>query len=91
VLATDVGAMREAIEDGVTGFVIPEESCEAGFVLRILALDRDRERLHEISRAASEGARDWATATTQLRAWLEMKWEVTARDDTRVHSTERMK
>lgn len=91
VLATEVGAMREAIEDGVTGFVIPEQNCEAAFVDRILALDRDREALRRISGAASTGARDWAEAAAPLLAWLGTKWEEPICGEKQMHAQERMK
>ena len=89
VLATEVGAMHEAIEDGVTGFVIPEENCEAGFVHRILALDGDRDQLRRISRAASDGARDWAMAAAPLLAWLATKWEEPICGEKQMHAQER--
>ncbi|MFT4012593.1 MAG: glycosyltransferase [Paracoccus sp. (in: a-proteobacteria)] len=74
VLATEVGAMREAIRDGVNGYVIAEQGCEEGFVERILALDEDREILRRVSAAASRGSRDWGQAAAPLLAWLDGKW-----------------
>ncbi|MCE2412344.1 glycosyltransferase, partial [Escherichia coli] len=52
VLATDVGAMREAICDGVDGFILPEDGCEDAFVRLVLDLDRDRARLRAVSAGA---------------------------------------
>lgn len=75
VLATDVGAMREAIEDGVNGFVIPEEDCEAAFVQRILALHADRASLRRVSETASASVRDWASSAAPLLDWLAGHWE----------------
>lgn len=91
VLATEVGAMREAIEDGVTGFIIPEENCEAWFVQRILALDRDRDQLRRISLAASDNARDWAMAAAPLLGWLAGKWEGPVCGTKQIHFRERIR
>ena len=76
VLATDVGAMREAIRDGVDGFILPEDGCEDAFVRLVLDLDRDRARLRAVSAGAvASGSRDWADAAAPLLAWLGTKWE----------------
>ncbi|HWL57097.1 MAG TPA: glycosyltransferase [Paracoccus sp. (in: a-proteobacteria)] len=71
VIATDVGAMDEAIEHGDTGFILPEAGCEEAFVRQILALDQDRARLAQVSQNAARMARDWSTAVAPLLAWLE--------------------
>jgi glycosyltransferase involved in cell wall biosynthesis len=58
VVATDVGATRELVEDGVTGIVVPPRDPEAlaGAVLRLLADPERRERMGAagLARAASE-------------------------------------
>lgn len=90
VLATDVGAMREAIEDGVNGFVIAEEDCEATFVQRILALNEDRSLLRRVSETASATARDWATSAAPLLEWLTIKWGEPVCGERQTISQERM-
>ncbi|MDS9466200.1 glycosyltransferase [Paracoccus sp. MBLB3053] len=75
VIATDVGAMREAIEDGSNGFVMPEENCEELFITQILALDQDRALLQRVSRAAERDARSWSDAIQPLQQWLDARWE----------------
>ncbi|MBD9527789.1 glycosyltransferase [Paracoccus sp. PAR01] len=70
VLATDVGAMDEAIQHGSTGFVLPEIGCEDSFVHMIMTLDEDRSLLGQVSQNASRMARDWSLAVAPLLAWL---------------------
>lgn len=69
-VATDVGAVAEAITDGETGVVVPEEDCVARMVERIIALDDDRAALEAMSRRTAEAVHDWRTATEGLRAWI---------------------
>ncbi|WP_240602292.1 glycosyltransferase [Paracoccus endophyticus] len=71
VLATDVGAMHEAIQHAETGFILPEAACEDSFVQMITALDKDRARLAQVSQNAARRARDWSLAVTPLLAWLD--------------------
>ena len=70
VIATDVGAMDEAIQNGTTGFILPEAGCEAAFVTQILALEADRDLLGQVSCDADRMARDWSLATQPLLVWL---------------------
>lgn len=70
-IATDVGSVREAIRDGVTGFVVDEDDVVETIVGRILALDADRERLARMSTAASTASRSWEEAAAPLIAWCE--------------------
>jgi glycosyltransferase involved in cell wall biosynthesis len=52
VVSTDVGSVRELVEDGVTGIVVPPRDAEgiAGAVLRLLADPQLRERMGEAGR-----------------------------------------
>ena len=61
VVATDVGAVREVVEDGRTGFVVPPLDAQAlaGAILRILAD-------HEVR--ASFGTRGRARAIERMSA-----------------------
>lgn len=70
VLATGVGAMAEAIQHGINGYILPEQSCEEAFVEQIMALDRDRSLLRRMSRDAGRMTRDWSQAIAPLLAWL---------------------
>ncbi len=73
VVATDVGAMDEAIEHGKTGFILPEAGCEDSFFRMITELDRDRALLAQVSRNSASMARDWSLATAPLLAWLKRR------------------
>ncbi|MDT1064525.1 glycosyltransferase [Paracoccus sp. CPCC 101403] len=70
VIATDVGAMDEAIQHGITGFILPEDDCEESFTQQILRLDADRPLLARISGDADRMARDWSLAIAPLLVWL---------------------
>ncbi|WP_273687845.1 glycosyltransferase [Ketogulonicigenium vulgare] len=70
VLATDVGAVSEAITDGVNGLLINEIGCEVGFVEQIIKLDKNRDQLTQISQQAADMHRDWAAAILPLLKWL---------------------
>ena len=52
VVSTDVGAVREVVEDGVTGFVVPPLDAEAiaDATLRILGDDTLRSRMGKVAR-----------------------------------------
>ena len=64
--------VREAIRDGVDGFILPEDGCEDAFVRLVLDLDRDRARLRAVSAGAvASGSRDWADAAAPLLAFLD--------------------
>lgn len=71
VLATDVGAVHEAIQSGETGFIIPEKACEEEFVQKILQLDGDRELCTCISQTSATLARDWKDVSAPLLRWLQ--------------------
>ncbi|MFC7704797.1 glycosyltransferase [Plastorhodobacter daqingensis] len=73
VVATDAGAMEEAIEDGVTGFIVPQEGCVEAMVARIQALNTDRATLRTVSEAAARETRTWAQAMEPLRYWFELR------------------
>ncbi|WJS86018.1 glycosyltransferase [Paracoccus sp. TOH] len=73
VLATNVGAMDEAIQHGSTGFILPEAGCEDSFVTMIAALDKDRTLLTRISENAARMARDWSLTVAPLLAWLKRR------------------
>lgn len=71
VLAAEAGALHEAIDEGRTGFVVPQDECERHIIDRILALDRDRDLLAEISARTAGHSRTWRDASATLRAWLQ--------------------
>lgn len=71
VVITETGAVREAVEDGITGFVVPQTDCERAMVERILMLDRDRELLAQVGTAAATRVRTWRQSTQLLRDWLQ--------------------
>lgn len=71
VIATDVGAMDEAIAHGDTGFILPEADCINAFVRQIIALQGNRDLLASISQNAARVTRDWAGATAALLDWLQ--------------------
>ncbi len=73
VLATEVGAMEEAIQHGSTGFILPEAGCEDSFVDMILTLDSDRALLAQVSQNAARMARDWSLAVAPVLAWLKRR------------------
>lgn len=71
VLAAEAGALHEAIDEGRTGFIVPQDECERHIIDRILALDRDRDLLAEISARTAGHSRTWRDATATLRGWLQ--------------------
>lgn len=73
-IATEVGAVREAIMDGVTGFVVSEDHVVETMVDYIIALDADRERLAQMSAAASSHSRTWEQQARPLLDWCEAIW-----------------
>lgn len=73
VLATDVGAMNEAIQHGTSGFILPEAGCEDSFFQMITALDKDRALLAQVSQNAAGMTRDWSLAVAPLLAWLKRR------------------
>jgi len=80
-IVSDVGALREVVRDGETGYLFPPD---AGFAqaaaARISALTADRARLREIAGAAQDAmaGRSWAAAVADFDAAL----RATDREDT---------
>ncbi|CAM3316030.1 glycosyltransferase [Paracoccus nototheniae] len=72
-VATKAGAIYEAIEDGVTGFVVPQDDCVDRMAALILRLNRDRRQLARMAHAATERSRTWHVATHDLRDWLDLR------------------
>lgn len=67
VVATDVGGVREAVQDQQTGLLVPESSPEA-LAEALLALLGNPERLESFARAAREvGLRDFSEKLFQRR------------------------
>lgn len=81
VIATDVGAMSEAIQHGSNGYILPEQGCEEAFVAQIMALDGDRALLARMSRDAGRMARDWSLAIAPFLAWLRRREGVQPQDN----------
>lgn len=70
VIAAETDAMHEAIRDGETGFIVPQDQCESAMIERVLALDANRDLLARISATTAGQSRTWNQATQQLRDWL---------------------
>ena len=68
-IATDVGAVREAIADGETGFIVAEDGAVEAMTAHILALDADRTRLARMAAAAAARSRTWEQAAAPLLSW----------------------
>lgn len=73
VLATDVGAIDEAIQHGSSGFILPEAGCEDSFAQMIIALQEDHAILQQISESAASATREWSMVTVPLIAWINNK------------------
>lgn len=73
VVATDVGAIHEAIEHGTTGFILPEAGCEESFIQMIAALDDDKPLLERISKNSAYRVHDWSTVIAPVLTWLEQR------------------
>jgi glycosyltransferase involved in cell wall biosynthesis len=71
-IATDVGAVTEALKDDVNGVVLPLNEAADGCLAAVQRLSGDRAALRRLSmRAAADMAgRDWAAAMLDLRAVL---------------------
>jgi glycosyltransferase involved in cell wall biosynthesis len=74
VIATDVGAMREIITDGVDGFLVPNSAATADACTEIiwqLAINRDL--LQTVSAAAAQTAQGfrWQDSIAPLQTYLE--------------------
>ncbi|KAB7783820.1 glycosyltransferase [Methylorubrum populi] len=72
-IVTECGALTEALETGVSGYIVPQDQCVDGFLMHLEALAADRKRLADISRAASARAtsRPWSMLAERLRDRLE--------------------
>lgn len=65
VLATDTGALRDVITDGVDGFLVANDANAAEAMSRVIqALEGDREWLQTVSRAAQAAGRQFAWRQT---------------------------
>ncbi|NGM35612.1 glycosyltransferase [Methylobacterium sp. DB0501] len=67
-LVTDVGAVREAVDHDVDGFVVAEENCVADMVAILQRLASDPGRVAELSQAAAAAGqqRSWARSVVDL-------------------------
>ena len=67
-IATDVGAVNEAVQDGVNGILLPLDSAVEGCLAAIRRLGADRAELRRLSGAAYQGMQghDWVAATRAL-------------------------
>jgi len=66
-VATDVGAVSEAMEDGVDGFLIQGDDVVGQMITLLTRLAEDRERVSQISRSAAVRSGQWeANATAVL-------------------------
>ncbi|MGY2050521.1 glycosyltransferase [Methylobacterium sp. JK268] len=68
-IVAECGAVAEAVESGVDGFIVPQARCVAGFLAHLRALAADRERLAAMGRraAARAGARSWSRLAERVR------------------------
>ena len=68
VVATAVGGLRDAIEDGVDGLLVPPRDVAAlrAAIERLLGDDELRTRLGEAARAKAEREWSWDAATDAL-------------------------
>lgn len=67
------GAVAEAVETEVSGFIVPQDRCVEGFVQHLRTLAADRDKLDTMSRAARAkvASRPWSMLAEQLRERLE--------------------
>jgi glycosyltransferase involved in cell wall biosynthesis len=79
VVATDVGGTREAVRDGVDGFVVPPRDPGAA-AAALGALWRDAGLRGQVGRAARARAEDEFPVERQTQQWLNVYESVTAVD-----------
>lgn len=70
VVVTDAGGMREAVRDGVEGFVVPVRDVEA-MAGALVKLGRDPELRRRMGEAGRRRVREEFTLERQTREWLE--------------------
>ena len=75
VIATDVGSVREQIEPGVTGWIVPPEDPPA-LAAAIAEVAADLPRAREMGAAAQRVAHERFTMDATVRAWLRLYDEV---------------
>jgi glycosyltransferase involved in cell wall biosynthesis len=77
VVATDVGSVREAVDDGETGFVVPVEDVGA-MAAAVRRLQEDRDLLATMGDAARTVGLERFDADAAVRAWEALYDEVLA-------------
>jgi len=80
VVGSDIPGIREVVEDGETGFVVPAEN-PVGYADRLQTLFQDRERRQQVTaRAAAQVARDhqWTSFEDRIFAVFERVMRGTA-------------
>lgn len=72
VIATDVGATREAVRNGENGVLVPQETAVEACLAALRRFSTDRPALAATAdrAATSDLARDWTAATAELAARL---------------------
>lgn len=71
VVTTDCGGMREAVEDGIDGFVVPVRD-PASMADRLIALAADPELRTRVGRAARRRVIEQFSLADQVRQWREL-------------------
>lgn len=83
VVATDVGSVREAVDDGETGIVVPASDDDTAVVVAladaVAALAADPERRVAMGARAAAVGRERFDAAAAVRAWEQLYDEVLAR------------
>jgi glycosyltransferase involved in cell wall biosynthesis len=84
-IVADCGAVGEAIDDGVNGFIVPQAQVVIDFTAHILKLRDDRTLRREMQLAAMEkgSARDWREGAQALFGKIEQVREERLRRQTR--------
>lgn len=78
VVATEVGSIREAVDDGETGLIVPVGDVEA-LAEAVAQLERDPERRLEMGRRAAEVGLERFDVDVAVRSWEELYREVVSR------------